>query len=471
MANSKYEESLKELATYRELHISGPYSGGACKERKLLQIERTPLFSWEAKQIAQEILPQYGYLGEGNLPGPTILLNTNTPWSAFICGSQGSGKSHTLSCMLENCLSASPKIGKLPTPLTGIVFHYDPRSTAQVCEAAYLCSADIRVKVLLSPGSHERLEAAYRNLPKADMNLEVHTLRLKSHHLNLSRMKSLMALADKESAPPLYAEMINNFLRQMNVARKPFVFEKFRRDVNNLDLLGNQKQTMNQRLELLEYLMEKPPTPMRNGETTANRVDVLKNDPGTLTIVDLNDPYIDASYACMLFDICLDIFLEINKCDGQNEKGGRVVALDEAHMYMQNGPAADRFTESLIHAIAKERHEGARVIVATQEPTISTKFLDLCSMTFVHRFTSPAWFDTLKGHLAGASTQSGISHDEVRAILNKICKLNVGEALLFSPSALVRVEGGKPTTMNNSYLEFKTRPRLSWDGGQSLLAN
>jgi len=33
-----------------------------------------------------------------------IFLNTNAPWSAFICGSQGSGKSYTLSCMLENLL-------------------------------------------------------------------------------------------------------------------------------------------------------------------------------------------------------------------------------------------------------------------------------------------------------------------------------------------------------------------------------
>ena len=29
-----------------------------------------------------------------------VFLNTNTPWSAFVCGLQGSGKSHTLSCLI-----------------------------------------------------------------------------------------------------------------------------------------------------------------------------------------------------------------------------------------------------------------------------------------------------------------------------------------------------------------------------------
>lgn len=31
---------------------------------------------------------------------PRVFLNGNAPWSAFICGLQGSGKSHTLACML-----------------------------------------------------------------------------------------------------------------------------------------------------------------------------------------------------------------------------------------------------------------------------------------------------------------------------------------------------------------------------------
>lgn len=85
---------------------------------------------------------------------PRLLFNVSIPSSTFICGSQGSGKSHTLSCMLENCLIPS-KAAHLPSPLTGIVFHYDTfisDSMGSPCEAAYLSSLlGDRVRVLCSP--------------------------------------------------------------------------------------------------------------------------------------------------------------------------------------------------------------------------------------------------------------------------------------------------------------------------------
>lgn len=85
---------------------------------------------------------------------PRLLLNVSIPSSTFICGSQGSGKSHTLSCMLENCLIPS-KAANLPSPLTGIVFHYDTFISDDMgtpCEVAYLSSLlGDRVRVLCSP--------------------------------------------------------------------------------------------------------------------------------------------------------------------------------------------------------------------------------------------------------------------------------------------------------------------------------
>ena len=47
--------------------------------------------------------------------------------------------------------------------------------------------------------------------------------------------------------------------------------------------------------------------------------------PGSLTIVDLSCPFVDESAACVMFNICLALFLE------DREKAGRIVALDEAH--------------------------------------------------------------------------------------------------------------------------------------------
>lgn len=140
-----------------------------------------------------------------------LFINVNTPWSAFICGSQGSGKSHTLSCMLENALIPS-RLGNLPRPLAGIVFHYDKFSgfaSNQICEAAYLCSAGIRVRVMVSLSNYPRMKELYGNLPGINKkpHLEVVPLLLNESQLNVERMMKLMAVNEKEGSKPLYMEV------------------------------------------------------------------------------------------------------------------------------------------------------------------------------------------------------------------------------------------------------------------------
>ena len=141
----------------------------------LPEITTTPIFVMPMLRYAEALLspgdpqpfPQYGLLGglsevlkaqeksgEFHRRDPRILFNVATPSSTFICGSQGSGKSHTLSCLLENCLSSSIA-GRLPSPLTGLLFHYDAFISdygGSPCEAAFLASdLEIEVKVLCSP--------------------------------------------------------------------------------------------------------------------------------------------------------------------------------------------------------------------------------------------------------------------------------------------------------------------------------
>lgn len=124
-----------------------------------------------ANKHAASRVPQFGLLaGETNAldslelgqalkfadvsDDPRLFFNVTPPSSTFVCGSQGSGKSHTLSCMLENCLIPS-RAGRLPNPLTGLVFHYDTfisDTTGSPCEAAFLSShPDVNVRVLCSP--------------------------------------------------------------------------------------------------------------------------------------------------------------------------------------------------------------------------------------------------------------------------------------------------------------------------------
>lgn len=168
-----------------------------------------------------------------------------------------------------------------------------------------------------------------------------------------------------------------------------------------------------------------------------------QSQPGQLTIVDLSCPCVTAPSTCALFSICLDLFLE------QDPGIGRIIALDEAHKYMTDSAECRALTESLLSAIRLQRHLGARVVISTQEPTISPKLLDLCSVTIAHRFTSPCWLETLRRHLAAATidpqnhTNDAHTNDAHTddALFSRIVTLRQGEALLFCPSAVVGAVG------------------------------
>ena len=140
---------------------------------ELNEIQTTPLFTEAVREYASAMakntpgsekpFSQYGLLagdlsGRGasqqSPPDGRIFWNIAAPSSFFICGSQGSGKSHTLSCLLENAL-APCEANVLPRPLTGIVFHYDTfisDTGGSPCEAAWLSSNPrIKVRVLCPP--------------------------------------------------------------------------------------------------------------------------------------------------------------------------------------------------------------------------------------------------------------------------------------------------------------------------------
>lgn len=132
------------------------------------QIGGTPIFTQKVLETAPKAFTQYGFLA-GNaelLDGmttqdlmsatddPRLYFNVAAPSSVFICGSQGSGKSHTLSCLLESCLLKS-NASEIVTPLTGLVFHYDTFSSDEggsPCEAAYVGKdSKVKVRVFCAP--------------------------------------------------------------------------------------------------------------------------------------------------------------------------------------------------------------------------------------------------------------------------------------------------------------------------------
>jgi hypothetical protein len=110
----------------------------------------------------------------------------------------------------------------------------------------------------------------------------------------------------------------------------------------------------------------------------------------------------------------------------------------------------------------------------------------------VHRFTSPEWLRSLKEHLAAAASDltdqkpqlkeigdnapsDHIKESTAKRIFSDIVKLSVGEALLFSPSAIVGLEKGPEGVtvmerLGTDYLKIRVRKRLTTDGGKSDMA-
>ncbi|AEO64963.1 uncharacterized protein THITE_2111371 [Thermothielavioides terrestris NRRL 8126] len=525
--SAESELSSDEISTLN-IHL------GLLKRRpeleELNEIKTTPIFTESVRKYARSLsganaeqpFSQYGLLA-GDITGsanegsadPRLFWNIAAPSSFFICGSQGSGKSHTLSCLLENAL-APCKANVLPRPLTGILFHYDTfisDSGGSPCEAAWLSTnPDIKVRVLCPPTNIRTMQRLYGKFP----NIKVEELRLNETDLNTKRMLDLMAVTTGGNLP-LYLHVAQRILRDLRVTQQRtntgFSYTAFKRSLAGEDLSEMQLAPLKQRLETLESFMVEDQAKAYNMFTNVSS-QAPKSHPakgggtswapqnGHLTIVDLSCPCVTPEMACSLFNICLSLFLEQDPA-----AVGRVVALDEAHKYMTDSQECAALTEALLATIRLQRHLGARVIISTQEPTISPKLLDLCSVTVVHRFTSPDWLNALRKHLAGVSAGGRLLErarklngevdrdgeegaegaaalalgdaDPALELFSRIVDLRVGEALLFAPSAIVGVKKrkdgqtgrcGDVKRLAHGVLKVRIRNRTTADGGRSIMA-
>ena len=142
------------------------------------------------------------------------------------------------------------------------------------------------------------------------------------------------------------------------------------------------------------------------------------------------------------------------------------IVLDEAHKYLTNSDA-DRFNQSICSIIRQQRHLAARVIISTQEPTVvPSSMLDLMSYIICHRFSSPSWVRHLRGHIS-THTETTIG---AQSWDDAVIDLETGEGLLFSGSALCTDGSGQLVKLGSGHIHLFTRPRITRDGGQSILA-
>lgn len=405
---------------------------------------------------------------------PCVYVNTNAPFSAVVCGVQGSGKSHSTSVLLESCLMTDPRLGSLSEPLSGILFHFDSATgngIAQPCEAAYLSSLHAsrgsgakppEITVLVLSSSLRSMTRVYQGLPKVN----VCPLHFAAEDISGERLLAMMKV-DDATQMPLYMEAIMAVLRSMD-SEDTFNYDSFRQKLSEQKFNPSQKAMLNIRLALLDSCLE--------GGNSRNRASNYFKK-GHLTIVDLSSPYMDSTSACGFFNIILGLFIEAN-----TGASGKIVVLDEAHKYLSENGGGSRLTEALLSVIRQQRHLGIRVVISTQEPTVvPPKFLELCSFIIAHRFSSPKWLQYLAKHVSAADS----SMDK---LLSEIISLRTGHAILFSSNALCACIPDSSTTvavcygpsrssskpdivsLGQGYLIVRSRQRITCDGGQSVLA-
>ncbi|KAJ4373674.1 hypothetical protein N0V86_007817 [Didymella sp. IMI 355093] len=445
---------ISKLLKIQDTNVDTPALSNAVER----SIRQAPLLA--AGVVAEhykDLIPQFGLIGgleeDNTSTDSQLFLNTNVPFSAFICGVQGSGKSHTTSCILENAILASSHLGHLESPVSTLVFSYGEWSSGgagfNISEATFLGASQPafpdhhvkKVTVLYSP-SNPAIKRMYERLP----NVQMVPFRLKTRTLDIGALHTLMAV-DEKSTMPLYMATVEAVLREIasRSADGSLDYLEFKRRLAKEKFDSTQKNMLSMRMNLLESFLDL--------ESTAPVPDFK---PGEVTIIDLSDPFLTPSTACILFKLGLEQFL-------QSKAPGKMVVLDEAHKYMLDTSGSKILTDYLTRVIRLQRHQGARVVISTQEPTIATDLIALCSITVMHRFTSPTWYAALRKHINAVENDGDI--------MQRIEALETGEALVYSPNAVLgKNEDGSLIKAIGKLMRVNVRNRVTLDGGASIMA-
>lgn len=186
------------------------------------EIQHAPLLSEDLfSKDNRDAVPQFGLLGTHEKE--LMFLNTNVPFSAFICGVQGRGKSHTTACILENALIPSRQLDHLEKPLSALVFSYGQfggdGSGFSISEAVFLGDPHPKypgdghikkVHVLVSPSNYIKISKLYLRVP----NVSVSKFKLKPQNLHVEIMLTLMNVS-KSDDTLLHMVAVTQILRQM----------------------------------------------------------------------------------------------------------------------------------------------------------------------------------------------------------------------------------------------------------------
>eukprot|EP00979_Chaetoceros_neogracilis_P009112 scaffold2062_cov273-Chaetoceros_neogracile.AAC.27 len=375
--------------------------------------------------------------------GDPIFLNTHEPFCLATIGVQGAGKSHTLACVLENCLLAckSDHIIRLKRPMTTLVLHYDQNS-ASVCEAAGLLSASkhsglcvtrSKAIVLVSPTFYKQRKAFYGE------HCAVAPLLFRWSSLTADHIKRIMRIGagDNQLYVASFMTLLRGYQRQAVVPD----FKHFINEVREMCSLKGQQGPLEQRIVLLESMVAESEV---NADIMDESMDLEHALSSGLELIfaDLTDPLLSKEEANGIFQVVVEQFRSIPV------PSGKVLALDEAHKFM-DGIKSDGLSEAIVDVARLMRHDGMRLVVSTQSPkALAPELLELVSVAVLHHFHSQDWWSYLQQKLP-------LSNDAWESIIS----LAPGNALVFASRSTSRVT------------HLTIRPRLTADLGASRTYN
>lgn len=139
----------------------------------------------------------------------------NAPFSALICGVQGSGKSHSVGVLLENALTQDRRLGIIEKPLAALVLHFgESGANSKPCEAAYQALRSNRfdplvkpprVVVYCSPSSLIAISKVYAPLGSS---IKILPLTFDEHELDAESFLAMMGVDGSSENVPLYVKII-----------------------------------------------------------------------------------------------------------------------------------------------------------------------------------------------------------------------------------------------------------------------
>ena len=354
-------------------------------------------------------------LGSLRSASKQVYLNTHEPFTMVAVGLQGSGKSHTLSCILESCLLPMPGVIRLKQSMTSLVLHYD-QNPSSICEATGLIESPFTIDgctphvgreqllVLVSPSYYQQRKDFYGDY------CIVKPLLLRWSTMTANHIKSIMRI--EEDGNQLYVAGLLDLLRRYQRENLVPEYEEFVSEVKGACNLSAQTGPLEQRLRLLSSIIAE--SEENRGHEGTDLLEACK--PGMLVVADLTDPLLSSTEVNGIFQILVEQFRA-----APGAGGSKLLVVDEAHKYM-SGKSSDGLSEAIVNVSRLMRHDGIRLVVSTQSPLVlAPELLELSTVAVLHHFHSPDWFHYLKGKLP-----------LVKADWDRILELDIGSALVYA---------------------------------------